>query len=525
MNLEVRGRRKDGQAIWLLENATLLEGEDGASELVEGVVVDITNRKRAEEALRQSEARYRLAVETAADAFFTISANGRILFVNSAVERIFGYLREQLLGQDFTLLMPEGRRELFKVGLRRYPEIEEKQLRHKPVELVGLHRDGREIRLEVSFGEYVGENEHAFTAIVRDATGKARAAESRRASEERYRPSFEHHLVGGYRCDREGRILDCNDSFARIFGFASREEILGRSMGELYRTNGDRRAFLGRLSERRDLTAFEARARRKDGKTIWLLENAVLLRGEEGSSEFIEGSVVDITDRKEAEREIRHLSARILRTQDEERRHFARELHDSSAQAATCVAMNLSAAMKLLTRADPQARQVLTDSLAMIKSLSRELRTMSYLLHPPMLDELGLGPALRAFTRGFAERSKLQVRVDVPKNLRRLPEELEMALFRVAQESLTNIHRHSESKTARLRLVREPHQVILTVTDRGRGIPRGRSEKTASRGPQLGVGIPGMRERVRQLGGQFSIVSDSRGTTVRASLPLPQEWK
>jgi PAS domain S-box-containing protein len=521
-NYEIRGRRKDGRTLWLLQNAALLENSNGVADSVGGAVVDITDRKQREEALRQSEAHYRLVLETAADAFFTLGPNGRILYANAAAERIFGYRREQILGQDFSLLMPEARRELRRIGIRRYPETEERQLRWKPVELIGLHRNGQEIRLEVSFGEFLGDSEHAFTAIVRDRTTQQRAVEALQTSEGSYRMLFERDLAGVYRSTANGRILDCNESFARMFGFGSRAEVLGRRTGELYPTQKDRRAFLARLREQRSLTNYEIRGRRKDGLAVWLLQNAVLSSGENAGRDLIVGSVVDITDRKEAEKAVRQLPGRILQAQDEERRRLARELHDSSAQTATCVAMNLALAMKFLAQAHPKARHLLLDSIAMVKNLSQELRTLSYLLHPPLLDELGLGAALRSFTRGFAERSKLQVLVDLPRNLGRLPNDVELTLFRIAQESLTNIHRHSGSKLARLRLARASEHVTLTVTDRGRGIPREHLEKILNRysRSQLGVGIPGMRERVRQMGGQFRVSSGSRGTTVTAILPL-----
>jgi len=521
-NYEICGRRKDGRTFWLLQDAILLEGSHGVPDGVEGAVVDITDRKRREEALHRSEAHYRLALETAADAFFTLGPNGRILYANAAAERVFGYQREQILGQDFSLLMPEARRELRRIGIRRYPETEEGQLRRRPVDLIGLHRNGQEIRLEVSFAQFLGDSEHAFTAIVRDRTSQQRAVEALQTSEGSYRMLFERDLAGVYRSALNGRILDCNESFARMFGFASRAEVLGRRTGELYPSRKDRRAFLARLREQRSLANYEIRGRRKDGNAVWLLQNAVLLAGENGAGDLIAGSVVDITDRKEAEKAVRQLPGRILQAQDEERRRLARELHDSSAQTATCVAMNLALAMKFLAQAHPKARRVLGDSMDMVKNLSQELRTLSYLLHPPLLDELGLGAALRSFTKGFAERSKLQVLARIPKNLGRLPSDVELTLFRIAQESLTNIHRHSESKVARLQLVRGPDQVSLTVSDRGRGIPREHLERILNRysRSQLGVGIPGMRERVRQLGGRFTVACSSRGTRVTAILPL-----
>jgi signal transduction histidine kinase len=228
----------------------------------------------------------------------------------------------------------------------------------------------------------------------------------------------------------------------------------------------------------------------------------------------------DITERKLAERRMRQISGRLLRLQDEERRRIARELHDTTAQ-------NLAALKIALTRvADaaggllPGEREVLEQSIALTDECAREIRTMSYLLHPPLLDEFGLAHALKAYVKGYTQRTGVTVELEVAADLGRLARDSETALFRIVQEALANIHRHSGSATARILLERDNGGVALRVQDQGRGLPPGVLERG---GVRLGVGISGMRERARQLGGSLEIHSLQTGTTVEAVLPVEEE--
>jgi len=221
-----------------------------------------------------------------------------------------------------------------------------------------------------------------------------------------------------------------------------------------------------------------------------------------------------------ANQTLRRLSARLLQLQDEERRRIARELHDSVGQMLAALSMNLAgvrADIDLLTK----TTAVLTDSEDLVREMSKEVRTISHLLHPPLLDEAGLASALRWYVDGFAQRSKIEVDLDCPNDFGRLPRIVETAAFRLVQECLTNIHRHSGSPTAKIRLRHSDHEVTVEVEDRGKGIPADKLEEMASVGIP-GVGITGMRERVRQLGGTLDIGSSGSGTTVRARLPVSE---
>jgi signal transduction histidine kinase len=229
-------------------------------------------------------------------------------------------------------------------------------------------------------------------------------------------------------------------------------------------------------------------------------------------------------ERRHAEESMHRLSARLLQLQDEERRHIARELHDSTAQTLYGLAIKLRLVSQSGHPLDPKSDQLLNESRQLAEQLLSEMRTMSYLLHPPSLDELGLIPACRSLVKGFTERSHILVDLKVPPELDRLPREIETALFRVMQESLSNIHRHSGSKTACIQLSESEYEIRLEVSDQGRGLVHEMVDRVIDE-TLLGVGIAGMRERLRQLGGQLEIRSSSKGTTVIAALPRRPDGK
>jgi signal transduction histidine kinase len=215
---------------------------------------------------------------------------------------------------------------------------------------------------------------------------------------------------------------------------------------------------------------------------------------------------------------LRHLSARLLQMQDDERRRIARELHDSVGQALAALTMNLTTVRTDIERLKKTAG-TLADSEALVEEMTHEVRTISHLLHPPLLDEAGLASALQWYVEGFAQRSKIQVDLELPEDFDRLPQEAETTIFRIVQESLTNIHRHSESKFAKVRITRKGSDVRVEVEDRGKGMTPEKQVELASVGIP-GVGIRGMRERLRQLGGNLEIRSNGEGTTVVAHLPV-----
>src|SRR5581483_6024115 len=241
--------------------------------------------------------------------------------------------------------------------------------------------------------------------------------------------------------------------------------------------------------------------RRRQNASLWKAQNELEIRIEERTA-----------DLDAVNRNLRELSARLMQLQDEERRRIARELHDSVGQTLAALSMNLST---VRTGVEQLARTsaALNDSESLVREMVTEVRTISHLLHPPLLDELGLSSALRWYVNGFAQRSSIKVDLDMPEDFGRLPSEIETAIFRVVQECLTNIHRHSESPVARIRVRHSEREVSVDVEDKGKGIPQKKLRELSAAGTP-GVGIRGMQERIRQLGGSLDVNSTGQGTRV-----------
>jgi PAS domain S-box-containing protein len=223
---------------------------------------------------------------------------------------------------------------------------------------------------------------------------------------------------------------------------------------------------------------------------------------------------------KTANEDLRNLSVRLLQMQDEERRRLARELHDSVGQILAALSMNIGIVQSQSHRLDANGLRAVSENAELVNQASKEIRTISHLLHPPLLDIAGLTSALRWYVDGFSERSKIKVDLEIPADFDRLPEDTELAIFRIVQECLTNIHRHSGSATAAIRLQQEGARLAVEIRDQGRGIPK-EKQRALTEGRRGGVGFGGMRERVRQLGGTLEIHSEENGTVIQAIFEIP----
>jgi PAS domain S-box-containing protein len=323
----------------------------------------------------------------------------------------------------------------------------------------------------------------------------------------------------------QGIITSWNRSAERLFGYAA-EEAIGQSITLI--VPPDRRheeaMILERLGRGERVDHFETVRVRKDGTTLDISLTISPVR--DASGRVIGASKVarDITERKQSEKSLKEseFAARLLRLQDEDRRRTARELHDGVGQLLAAMSMNASRLETEKSNLSPDVIRCVEDNSRLIDQISADIRTLSYLFHPPLLDELGLPAPLRWYVEGFAERSKIAATLELPDDLGRLPTGHEMCLFRLVQECLTNVHRHSGSSTASVRLWRTPGEVRMEVIDGGRGINQGMQSKIAS-GESVGVGVRGMQERVKQIGGTLSIHSNANGTSVLVTLPLTEE--
>ena len=312
-----------------------------------------------------------------------------------------------------------------------------------------------------------------------------------------------------------GTIVSWNSAAERVFGYSA-AEMVGKTTFAI--TPADRLEEAELLKQRvrqgERIDNLETVRVARSGELIEISLSLFPLRDPDGRVIGTSAILRDIRGQKKAERRLHQLSGRLLRIQDEERRRLARELHDSTAQSLAALAVNLSLLNHhAATLSEEKRTALLADGLDLAETIGRELRTHAYLLHPPLLDERGLPAALRWLAEGFSTRSGIAVDLDLSPHLSRLPEQVELTVFRVVQESLCNIHRHANSPTARITLGQKGNVALLEIRDAGTGLPKAPEDC-------IGVGIAGMRERVAQVGGTLKLETSPAGTTVAALIPL-----
>jgi PAS domain S-box-containing protein len=321
--------------------------------------------------------------------------------------------------------------------------------------------------------------------------------------------------------NNEGKIIFWNRGAEQLYGWSA-EEAAGRSPVELLKTELPRPlAQIENILRSEPYYDCELKQTTKQGKRITVASRWARW-DEKGQHRGLFQLDLDITRRKQIENELRVLSGRLLSLRDEERRRLARDLHDSVGQMLAGAGMNLAMVQRRLSNAEPTTIQLLQDLGLLIEQSVKEVRTLSYLLHPPLLDEVGLPSALEWYISGFASRSQIKVELAIAPNLGRFRNEVELAVFRIVQETLTNVHRHSGSATAKITLSRSPSQVRLKVEDQGKGMSFPVPGEANEDRPLLGVGISGIRERVRNLGGQMQIRTGNSGTVVEVLFPVEE---
>jgi len=369
-----------------------------------------------------------------------------------------------------------------------------------------------------------------------------------RAATAKFKALFEQTTVFAGVMDTDGIVIDANRLSLDMCGYKA-EEVLGKLFSETpwWRGSAEVQEQI-RFATRQ---AMQGETYREVLPYFWadgsqhLVDFALHpIRDDDGKIIFLHPTGVDITDLKKVEekyrqltqtlqelvqnhteelehrtRQLRELSRRLMQLQDSERRRIARELHDSAGQLLAALGLNMQAMLMETQSLTPDLIRNAEENYALTQQLSQSIRTMSYLLHPPLLDEVGLPAALDWYVRGLKERSGLDISLSLPEDFGRLPADLELAVFRIVQECLTNIHRHSAAKSASIRLSRDGATLRLEVADDGKGIPADKLEEIQTLGS--GVGFQGIRERFSPYNGTMHVDSSSAGTAVTITLRIP----
>jgi PAS domain S-box-containing protein len=486
----------------------------------------LRERTRAEELMRESEQRFRTLAETATDTIITIDRDSRILFANSAAERLFGYSRQELLGQHMTKLMPERFRGTHEQALARYLETGKRHIEWTSTEFTGLHRDGRELSLEVAMGEVRENGVHTFTGIIRDISERKHADETIRSSERRFSVAFNANPTLATISTLEGRFLNVNEQFLQTSGY-SRSEVIGRTALEIGMwPNPDNRVRLMQaLKERGYVRGFEVELRTKTGEPRMLLLSVERIELEGQPCLLHSGQ--DITDRTQAEAALRNseerlraLSARLQYIREEEGKRISRTIHDEMGGALSGLRWDLEGIAESLGTSTnganaQEVREKIARMMDLIESTLNTVRRISSDLRPPLLDDLGLIAAVEWQLQQFQSRMDIQCHFETTLDKWDLAPDRATAVFRIFQEILTNVLRHAQATHVTVSIFKESDAVVLNVRDNGRGITEGEKSNPRS------LGLLGMRERALLFGGEVVIMgTQGKGTTVTVIVPF-----
>jgi signal transduction histidine kinase len=476
------------------------------------------------EELRRTSERLSGMLDGISDCYYTLDRDGRVTGVNAKGAEWWGAISPQeLIGRLYSEVVGENGtdsswvRRTINEGLPVREEI--------------FSCDGRWVDLRAY------PSARGLNIFYHDITERRAAEVAAHATQELLQSSLDALVAQIAILDGTGKILAVNAAWHKVaerLAEIGEQYLVGANfIAECERARPHQRVTAAGLRRmlRNEISEFRFEFASDVALGTWLQLRAS--RFGAGADRRLVIACEDISEVKAAEASLRRLTGKLLRLQDDERRRIARELHDSTAQNLLGATLGIGQALRLAPRVKSVAKAALEESRSLIQEAQREIRTVSYLLHPPMLDEAGLPAALRWLCEGFAKRTDLDVELNIAPIFERLPTEIEDALFRIAQEGLTNVHRHSGSRSVRidLELVAAPggeRSVLLSIEDEGSGMPPGLIDQTDSgkkfhNVQNIGIGLAGMHERLFQIGGTLDIRSSPRGTSVRATVPLPAE--
>jgi PAS domain S-box-containing protein len=558
---EYRAIRPNGSIRWIQARGSA-SFEDGRPVRMAGIVLDVTERKQAEDSLRASEERLRFIAERASAGFWDWDLVSGRLDWSPLCKQLFGIpLDEKMSYERFLESVHPEDRELTDRINRAYlesdggPEYEHEYRVIWPDGTVrwihakgsATFKQGRALRM---------------AGIVLDITERRHHEEALRKNEQRLRMAHQAAHSGAWEVDLASREIMWSPEMQGLWGLVPGSISVAETRAQISRMLHPEdqpivdQALVDALAGKGYHLVF--RVHRADGALRWMESFGEVVYDENKTPQRIVGVAIDITERRQAEEELRKshlelerkveertqalaaslasleleveirkqtevalqgLSARLLRLQDEERRRVARDLHDSTGQTLAALKMTIASLEGMVAGQIPEARQIIRDLNALTEDALKDIRTTSHLLHPPLLDEVGFTSAARWYVDELAKRSGIQMRLELSVAAGRLTKSSELAFFRVLQEGLTNVIRHSGSSAAEVSLHGNHENATLTIKDYGKGIPQHTLNTFRETGAGVGVGLGGMKQRIRELGGQLEIASDGTGTSITAILP------
>ena len=477
-------------------------------------VRDITERMNAQEDLRKNEARYRALSEATFEAIF-ISEKGICLDTNQRATELFGYDYDELIGIFGTDVIAAESKELVKRHILSGYE--------KPYEAIGQKKDGTKFHVEIRGKMMRYEDKDVRITVIRDIDKQKRAAEALRRSEKRYRELFNSIPIGLYRTTPEGSILDANPAMLDILGYPDRNTLLQEKSLDIYVDRDERKHLQHRLAEQGFVHDFTVQLRRHDGRRVWVSLNATMVHDPDRLMTHYEGAMADISERKAAEERIHELSQQLIQAQEDERQMISRELHDTVAQDLSVAKMECDLIYaELLKNRRPGAKRIKEISGTLQKTILG-VRNMAYELRPPLLEELGLVETIYRFCEDFTQMWGLPVDFQSAglKNFK-LDYGIQINIYRLVQEGLTNIRKHAAAERATLKLTAAFPNIMLRVEDNGRGFDV--QARAAAAVQEKRMGLRSMQERVTLLNGKMNLKSKpGQGTKVFIKLPFAEK--
>ena len=535
LRMEKRYVRKDGQLVWTNLTASLCRNDKGVPQFVIGMVEDITERKKAEKMLRESEERLSLAIEGSNGGLWDLEFNANdplgsipdTIYISPDLKRIIGYednefpnsmgdWKGRIIPEDLVLLNKSAEDHL--KGLKDLHEAEYR-IFHKDGSIRWIYTRGKILRDKNS-------RHIRWSGVDWDITDRKRAAEALRKAEEKYRNIFYHAIEGIFQTTPEGAFISANPALARIHGYDSPEELINTitDIGSQIHVDPNLRSELTRLlAERKVVRDFEAQVHSKDGSRIWISLNIKAVHDTDGRLLHYEGTIQDITERKRAEEKVRlyeeqlrSLISELSLVEEEERRRIATDLHDHIGQILALAKIKLESLREM---ASSTGLAVPLDQIReMIEQAIQYTRTLTFELSPPILYELGFEAAVEWLTEQIQEQHGILVGFEDDLQPKPMSHELRILLFKAVRELVINIVKHAQARSAKVSIRRDDKHIHVLIRDDGYGF---NPFKDNPSGKMRGFGLFSIRERLKHFGGNFEIESNpGHGTRVTLVAPL-----